>query len=186
MKERVIMKFKVGDKVRVRNDLIVHQKYGALMFTMGMERYRGKIVTVTQRYIFPEPNCSYRIEQDGGNCLFSEEMFEPSKLNFTKSSLKDGMVVEYRNGKRRMVLGDKFIGEHHYLLINDFNDSLENNYIPDSVDKVYKSYASTLFEYFDDENLELIWERNLAKKMTIAEIEKELGYKVEIVDNKEK
>lgn len=33
------MRFKVGDKVRLRNDLVVGQKYGALMFTIGMECY---------------------------------------------------------------------------------------------------------------------------------------------------
>lgn len=53
------------------------------------------------------------------------------------------------------------------------------------IDKVYKSNAVNLKEYFDDDKLELIWERNKekesAKKMTVAEIEKELGYKVEIV-----
>lgn len=174
------MKFKVGDKVRVRKDLVENESYSGVVFAKAMKRFVGEIVTIDTVGI------TYKIKEDNDKWWhWTDEMFEPNELNFTKSDLQDGMVVEYRNGKRRMVLGDKFIGEYHYLLINDFNDSLENNYSPDSVDKVYKSYASNLLEYFDDENIELIWERNPAKKMTIAEIEKELGYKIEIVSDKE-
>lgn len=41
---------------------------------------------------------------------------------------------------------------------------------------------SLVFDIFDDKALCLIWERNAPKPMTLAEIEKELGYPITIVD----
>lgn len=40
------MKFKVGDLVRVRDDLVVGRKYGSDKFIYDMEQYKGKITTI--------------------------------------------------------------------------------------------------------------------------------------------
>lgn len=64
------MKFKVGDKVRVRADLGVSKCYNGVYVTHEMERLAGKIVTIKES---PYPN-RYRVN---GNWYFwVDEMFE--------------------------------------------------------------------------------------------------------------
>lgn len=40
------MKYKVGDRVRIRNDLVSDMKYNGLTFAEEMECYKGKILTI--------------------------------------------------------------------------------------------------------------------------------------------
>lgn len=40
------MRYKVGDKVRVRKDLVFNKRYGGNTFVVGMDRYSGKIMTI--------------------------------------------------------------------------------------------------------------------------------------------
>jgi hypothetical protein len=172
MKERVIMKFKVGDKVRVVDAV-----------TPAKKKYIGRVSTITEvsrELVYP-----YGVL--GINWLWCDNELESVDTEFTKSDLQCGMVVEYRGGGRRMVLGDRLIGLQSEMQLSYFNDTLEQINSSYTIDKVYKSNAHRLDSYFNDYNLELIWERPIKKKkMTIAEIEKELGYKIEIVDDKEK
>ena len=63
-------KFKVGDKVRLRNDLEVGKEYGGLDFVSGMEFLQGKEATIDG--ISKQGN--YTLEE---SCYFySEEMLE--------------------------------------------------------------------------------------------------------------
>lgn len=39
-------KYKVGDKVRIREDLVVDENYG-LGFVPSMAQYKGKVATIT-------------------------------------------------------------------------------------------------------------------------------------------
>lgn len=182
------MKFKVGDRVRVRKGLVDGQEYDGQKFMGDMKKFIGEIVTIESVY-----SDYYHIKEENNeynSCLWSwrwtDNMFESKIINFTKSDLKDGMVVEYRDGGRALVLGGWLFDETSCLLIENFNDNFENCYDgKNSVDKVYTSNAPSLSEYFDNNMLKLIWKRNPVKKMTIAEIEKELGYKIEIVSDKE-
>lgn len=63
------MKFKVGDKVRVRKDLIVGEEYGTNSFVKDMEHIRGKIVTIRRLH-----STGYYIEEYGFG--WTDEMFE--------------------------------------------------------------------------------------------------------------
>ena len=40
------MKYKVGDKVRVRKDLEVGKRYGSDIFVPDMKKYAGKTITL--------------------------------------------------------------------------------------------------------------------------------------------
>lgn len=66
------MKYKIGDKVRVRTDLVVDDCYGGYSFTEGMEKYAGQIVTIDalldDKYLIDEDLCFW---------CWTEEMFEP-------------------------------------------------------------------------------------------------------------
>ncbi len=64
------MKFKVGDKVRVREDLEVFTKYGNYTFVKGMEEYKGK------EFIIDEVCTDYYRLKDIGYCWI-DEMLEP-------------------------------------------------------------------------------------------------------------
>ena len=94
------------------------------------------------------------------------------------------MVVEIRNGKRFLVLNDKLIGKDSWINIEYILDDLSHNSESLTIDKVYATSAYLIEEFFNDKYLTLLWERpKSAKKMTVEEIEKELGYKVEIVSD---
>jgi hypothetical protein len=173
------MKFKVGDKVRVRKDLVLNHTYGNYFFVSTMEKFKDKIVTI----ISVCNNC-YEIKEDNKCSYWTDEMLEPNVVNFTKADLKDGMVVEYQNGEKRMVLGDRLISNHHFAELSNFTDILKNKYLDNmAINRVYSSSGYTFSDYFEDRLLTLIWERpkeEPIKEMTVAEIEKELGYKVKI------
>lgn len=76
--------------------------------------------------------------------------------------LKDGMIVEIRNGRRFLVLGKNLIREKSYFNRSDIRDDLKDKCFDDyDIMKVYKSTAFGLNHIFEDENLEMIWERKL-------------------------
>lgn len=104
---------------------------------------------------------------------------------FTKADLKDGMIVEFANGKRFMVLDNDLISHNTYMGMKDYDDSLNYKYNPDNkINKIYKSKACFFREIFDDDYLTLIWERKTKPKpveMTLAEVCKALGKEIKIV-----
>ena len=104
---------------------------------------------------------------------------------FTKADLKDGMVVEYNNGNRRMVLGKYFIGESSHAPLADYTEDLrEPNFPKQTINKVYISSTRSIDYLFDDDNLTLIWERKEKpepEEMTIEEICRALGKEIKII-----
>ena len=65
------MKYKVGDKVRVRSDLKAYEIYGSNMLTKSMEKFAGKTVTISGVGI-----TSYAIEEMEV-AYWTDEMLEP-------------------------------------------------------------------------------------------------------------
>lgn len=70
------MKYKVGDKVKVREDLKEGDMYGEQMVVGNMPELAGKDVTIKK--LLPEAD-SYTIEEKGWN--WTDEMFVPSTTN---------------------------------------------------------------------------------------------------------
>ena len=64
-------KYKVGDKVKIREDLVVNNIYGGDSFIIDMADLRGEEVTIKE--VEPKFN-SYRIKETGYN--WTDEMFE--------------------------------------------------------------------------------------------------------------
>lgn len=75
------MKYNVGDKVRIRKDLQVHD-YAGKVASCGMTAYAGDEVTIRTR---SGDSCGkyYTIEEDSGVYAWTEAMFEGLEKNET-------------------------------------------------------------------------------------------------------
>ncbi len=110
---------------------------------------------------------------------------------FTKADLKDGMVVEYRDGKRRLVLNNRLIGKDGYYELNKYTEDMKDKeFFGRDIMRVFKIVINTtLSSIFHIENLELIWGRAETKRMTIEEMRQKLeelaGEKIEVEPSRE-
>lgn len=96
---------------------------------------------------------------------------------FTKSDLKDGMVVEYNDNcfGKRLVIGGFLTGEDGYVDLGDYNENLKNVVSDLEIVRVYKiKCMRKISSIMHDDNLELIWERTETKKMTVEEMKQKL------------
>lgn len=97
---------------------------------------------------------------------------------FTKADLRDGMVVEQRNGNMYLVLAGKAVRKGRCNHIDGYTDDLKwEGYTGGDIVKVYRITPESLGcieDVFIKSNLELIWERTETKKMTIEEMRQKL------------
>lgn len=98
---------------------------------------------------------------------------------FTKADLRDGMVVEQRDGNRYLVLAGVAVRECGRNEISEYTNNLEwyGTYRGGDIVKVYRIIPESLGcieDVFIKSNLELIWERKEPKKMTVEEMQKKL------------
>jgi hypothetical protein len=83
------MKYKVGDKVRIREDLTIKEQYNDLTFVPDMVQYMGKVATIT-RIKFDDV---YGIDLDDCKWSWSDEMFED--IEDTPKNVDIGYYLEY-------------------------------------------------------------------------------------------
>ena len=76
-------KFKVGDKVKVRNDLIEYEKYGSNSFVDSMKKFKGETVTIAEINVGHFCN-EYRIFEDNKRWNWTDEMFETIEAKHMK------------------------------------------------------------------------------------------------------
>lgn len=100
-----------------------------------------------------------------------------------KSDLKDGMIVELRNGDICIVLGDKLLDTNDYAYIDGYDDDLTDEYQKDlDIVKVYKDKSLCGLESrYERDNLKLLWERE--DKIDWTKVE--FGTKVRVWDKGE-
>ena len=108
---------------------------------------------------------------------------------FTKSDLKDGMVVEYNDNcfGKRLVIGGFLTGEDGYADLGDYNENLKSMVSDLEIVRVYKiKCMGKISSIMHDDNLELIWERKEQKKMTVEEMRQKLeeltGEEIEVTE----
>lgn len=109
---------------------------------------------------------------------------------FTKADLKDGMVVEQRDGDMYLVLAGMVVRKRGYNRIVGYTDGLKwAGYKGGDVVKVYRITPGSLGcieDVFIKNNLELIWERKEPKKMTVKEMKQKLeeltGEEIEVME----
>lgn len=106
---------------------------------------------------------------------------------FTKADLKDGMIVEYRDGRRRLVLNNRLIGKDGYYELNWYSEDMKDKESSNrDIMRIFKIAINTVLDrIFHIENLDLIWERKEIKFMTVEEmrmkLEEFIGEKIEVV-----
>ena len=91
------LKFKDGDKVRVKNNLIPEKKYGKQIFVSDMAKHRGNIATVKVN----EFNYYY-LDIDDEYWNWTDEMLEPYVEPFSITITSDGVKTvkaTYINGE---------------------------------------------------------------------------------------
>lgn len=112
----------------------------------------------------------------------------------TKSELKPGYVVKYRNGMLRMVMplrGSLILVEMEFknpsfTRLEYFNENLTNayGYGYDELD-IMEVYGFSRFRQsvwrFDENDRELLWKRQEKKKYTYEQLKEILGEEFEVV-----
>lgn len=83
------------------------------------------------------------------------------KNKMRKSDLKDRMVVEYRNEGRRIVIGDRFVGEESWSNIVEYNEDLTHLIYP-SLD-IIKVFREVDILTKIEAPTKLIWNRDCRK-----------------------
>ena len=115
---------------------------------------------------------------------------------FTKSDLKNRMVVETRSGRRYILIDDRLLSDTNYLWLNShydehnlfhygYNDDLTMNSGANwDIIKVYKEVNNLCFCNDDVYGaLDLLWERKPIKEVTMAEVEEKFGCRVKIIND---
>ena len=98
------MKYKVGDKVRVRKDLVPNSEYGGVCYVEFMDKFKDKECVITNM-----DDTSYRI--NNSEFWWTDEMLEPvneaalleyalEKLGMTKGELEDEMNEDEEDMKK--------------------------------------------------------------------------------------
>jgi len=74
------MKYKVGDKIKVRSDLVAGQTYGGINLLDSMANFRGRIVTITQiQSEAKEGVVIVKFAEDRDRYSYAIEMFETAE-----------------------------------------------------------------------------------------------------------
>lgn len=167
------MKFKVGDKVKIRTDL----KEGCgceLYVNDDMEKLAGKIVTIIDiSHSYPEV---YSIDKDKHGFLWTEDMFE----GFAKPTAEElfamplGTIIKTDRDYNSVFVK---VGENDFC--NDDADHIESCDVDN--DLSLQCYGNKIIEIQEPTYQTIYKADEEVKEMTIAEIEKELGYPIKVI-----
>ena len=141
------MKYKVGDKVRVRKDLKKGNFYGKDYYISSMDKFKGEKCVITEIW-----DQSYQINDFG--YWWSEEMFESvddekvleyalEKLGMTKEELaneeEDIRFIDnnFKEKNRYLQYCDKFNSQCEGCKIKKFKDKYKKHVVPNCRD-IYK------------------------------------------------
>ena len=183
MEEEKDMKFKVGDKVKVKDSWF------------GFTGEVGLIVRIDESGKYPY-RVKFNVFDEEDEEVFAEGSLElvkekEEKQSFTKSDLKTGMGVVLRDGsKGHVLIGTptqdtiRFIEKNEWMGLKDYDDDLTAEGFKDlDIVAVY----NTRFEnqYMTDRVFEqdVLYERKEEPtKMTMKEINEHFGKQIEIVE----
>lgn len=180
------MKYKVGDKVVIKNWDDMVEEFGLTIggnidckycFLDKMAEYCGKTMTIKSI----EERGVYKMEEDGGTWNWSEDMFELEKIKFENGQLietREGTLYVYLENVNNFGIKDsRFynLETGNFLEIYDLDDSEFSDF---DVMKIFElNYMGDLFRGYDKEELiersKIIWSRD----------DFEIGDYIEVIDN---
>ena len=177
------MRFKVGDKVRVREDLVVDEKYGDLHLTKSMERFKGQIVTIEE--VREEDRTRYNLKEDNDKFWWSTEMLEPiekerkemniEELNLEYKNKMDALMEEYKTKVKEIAEEEEaFIKEGQRYFAIDGTFELRSYYYTDDLwDKKFLN-CGNIFPYTEENEEEVRKEVNLIAERRKLQSEMEM------------
>lgn len=196
-------KFNWDEFKNTKNKIAVHCKteeeakdFCRQMHGQGMKWRNGESYLKNTNYDMRNEGTCYYGDGEWSSLDFAEnynykilEWSDYMDKEFTKADLRDGMVVEQRNGEMYLVLAGMVVrrgGRNH---IGGYDDDLKwEGYTGRDIVKVYRITPESLGcieDVFIKSDLELIWERKEPKKMTVEEMRKKLeeltGEEIEVV-----
>ena len=160
--EEKVSKFKVGDKVRIK-------KFKTRPFHWNsegeMDKYSGRVVTVSSIC-----GREIRICEDGRKWSWTESDFAPAE--FTKADLKDGMMVELRNGLKMIWLYGHKVGPQSWG--SETHDDLtgfryETGIVKVGYPDMNKAIEGSLECILNLDFSEILWERKEEKEISSEE-----------------
>lgn len=122
------MKYNVGDKVRVRKDLVVDRAYGNDAFTVDMKKYSGKTMTVDEI----TPRNTYKLKGDVGRYNWTDEMLEDVDMD------KIEIIVD---GNKTIAKKDGNVGIAKCSPEDEFDIFTGARIAIDRLEEKYKSYS---------------------------------------------
>ena len=154
------------------------------MHEHGMKWCNGKSYLKNTNYMRNEGTCYYGSGEYSTRDFaekYNYKILEWSDYmdkEFTKADLRDGMVVEQRDGNMYLVLAEEVVRKCGYNEMNCYTDDLKcKGCTEGDIVKVYRITPESLRrieDVFIKSNLELIWERKEPKKMTVEEMRQKL------------
>lgn len=184
------MKYKVGDKVRIKTweslvrefGLVNHRNINVKYGVLGeMKKHCGKDVLVKNVH-----HDYYELELDDERCW----SWYKDTITDATPELEVNMLVKIRNGSVYVVTKNSLSRVGGFLHSSDYFNDLKHEsiddfdimeiYVCDNMHKLYKDISN--FGEIRTDNAKLIWERNPITELTVEEIEERLGYKVKIVE----
>jgi hypothetical protein len=154
-------KYKIGDKVRIREDLKGGERYNDVYCNDEMAKLAGKIVTIDDI----DMEGDYRIEEDIDCYWWSEEMFatyfpEDEEATDPMLPIEDEPVIPHMTLRKFLLMTDIKVGGLVITILNsnsDFKISIGYNHIDDE-DSMYRKFISA---YGDDYRVEYFESRTI-------------------------
>ena len=164
------MKFKVGEKVKIKKNL--KEGYDFKYYVADeMEKFKGKTVT-----IYSVNSEAYRIEEDNMRWEWTEDMFEGLAIITKEELFKMPLGTIIKTDEKEHNIFVK-VGENDFC--NDDADHIESCDVNDDLSLKY--FGNKIIEIQEPNYTTIYKEDKQVKEMTIAEIEKELGYPIKVI-----
>lgn len=172
------MKFKIGDRVK-----LLKNKMKTSHCRETILRFRNEETGVIRNINYGDSTNNINIEFDDGynNCYCYEDeimkiMAKPTKEELFKMPL--GTIIKTDKEKYNVFVK---VGESDFC--NNICDHIEDNYVND--DLSLECFGNKIIEIEEPTYQTIYKADDEVKEMTIAEIEKELGYPIKVVKEEE-
>ena len=171
------MKYQVGDRVRIRRNLKQGDNF-SIYVAKDMEEYAGKIMTISERCEL-EGSARYKLKENDSCWTWTEDMFEktikPTKEELLKMSA--GTII-----KTDKVGNNRFIFDADYTFASLASGiNITRSDITNDLETIDCNCGTKIIEILEPTYTTIWAEETEKREMTVAEIEKELGYPIKIV-----